>query len=267
MRMPPKKRWDELTTEELSAGEVGGWVAVLPIAATEQHGPHLPLGTDTMIGDDLLDLALERAPDDLPLVVLPTLPYGKSDEHQAFPGTISLSGDLLTGLLVEIGMSLSRAGIRKLVILSSHGGNSEAMGMAGRTLRLDWNMLVVATNWMRLGQPDGLFGRHELKHGIHAGEVETSLMLHLEPDLVRRDRLADFASTSEEMERRYDILSGTGGTGLSWAMEDLNPAGAVGAAVAGTADKGLRSAEHSVARLLTLLGEIADYEPPFLSRF
>ncbi len=263
--MPPKTRWDELTTEDLAEGDVRHWIAVLPIAATEQHGPHLPLGTDTMIGDGLLDLALEKAAPGLPVVVLPTLPFGKSDEHQAFPGTISLSADVLTAVLVEIGASLARAGIRKLVILSSHGGNSEAMGVAGRALRLEHDMLVVATNWMRLGQPDGLFSAQELKHGIHAGEVETSLMLRLEPQLVREDRLAHFTSLGEEMERRFDILSGTGGTGMSWAIEDLNPAGAVGAAAEGTADKGARSADHSATRLAKLLSEIAEFAPPFLT--
>lgn len=261
--MPPRNRWDELTTEDLSSDDVGQWVAVLPIAATEQHGPHLPLGTDTMIGDGLLDLALESAPGDLPLVVLPTLPYGKSDEHQSFPGTLTLSADVLSALLVEIGASVSRAGIRKLVILSSHGGNSEAMAIAGRTLRVDWNMLVVATNWMRLGQPEGLFKASELRHGIHGGEVESSLMLHLEPDLVRRDKLAHFTSAGEALERRFEILAGTGGTGISWAIEDLNPAGACGAAADGTAEKGRLSADHAASRLLKLLSEIRDFEPPF----
>ena len=169
--MPPKRRWDELTTEEISAGDVSGWVAVLPIAATEQHGPHLPLGTDTMIGEGLLGLALETLPDDLPVTILPTLPYGKSDEHRAFPGTLSLSAATLTALLVEIGASLARAGISRLLILSSHGGNSEAMSVAGRTLRLDHSMLVVATNWMRLGQPEGLFGAGELKHGAGSSPI------------------------------------------------------------------------------------------------
>ena len=200
------------------------------------------------------------------MTILPTLPYGKSDEHRAFPGTLSLSAATLTALLVEIGASLARAGISRLLILSSHGGNSEAMSVAGRTLRLDHSMLVVATNWMRLGQPEGLFGAGELKHGIHAGEVETSLMLRLCPDLVRGGKLADFPSAGEEMAQRYEILGGTGGTGMSWAIEDLNPAGAVGAAASASAEKGHASADHSAARLIVLLREMAAFEAPFLAR-
>ena len=266
MGRPPRMRWDELTTADLASADVADWIAVLPIAATEQHGPHLPLGTDTTIGEGLLDEALQDAPDDLPLVVLPTLPYGKSDEHRAFPGTLTLSAETLTALLVEIGASVARAGIRKLVILSSHGGNSEAMAVAGRTLRLDWNMLVVATNFMRLGQPDALFPADELRHGIHAGDVETSLMLHLRPDLVRREALADFPTAGQEMARRYEILAGTGGTGMSWAIEDLNEDGACGNAAAGEAGKGAAAAAHAAERLLKLLSEINDFRPPFLSK-
>ncbi|ESR26237.1 creatininase family protein [Lutibaculum baratangense] len=265
MRIPPSRHWDELMTEDLAGAETADWIAVLPIAATEQHGPHLPLGTDTMIGEGLLGRALEAMPGDLPVVVLPTLPYGKSDEHRAFPGTISLSAEILSAMIVEIGAGVLRAGIRKLVILSSHGGNSEAMSIAGRTLRLDFEMLVVATNWMRLGQPAGLFAQHELRHGIHAGDVETSLMLRLEPDLVRRDRVADFPSASEAIERRYGIFAGIGGTGMSWAMEDLNAAGAVGSAASATAAKGEASAAYSAGRLVTLLREIHDFRPEFFT--
>jgi creatinine amidohydrolase len=187
MSAPPRRRWAELTSADFAEPEAGSWVAVLPVAATEQHGPHLPTGVDTMIGDGLLDAAIAAMPDALPAIVLPTLAVGKSDEHRNFPGTLSLSAETLLRTLVEIGESVARAGLAKLVIMSSHGGNSEVMGLAARELRLRRNMLVVATSWARLGQPDGLFRDDERRHGIHAGDIETSLMLHLAPGLVHME--------------------------------------------------------------------------------
>ncbi len=201
---PPSRFWAELTTTDFASADTQSWIAVLPIAATEQHGPHLPTGTDTAIGDGLMRAAVAAMPAGLPAVILPTFPVGKSDEHIAFPGTLTLSAATLTDVIIEIGLSVARAGLRKLVIVSSHGGNSEVMGIAGRELRLSAGMLVVATSWARMGQPDGLFDAAEKRHGIHGGDVETSLMLHLAPGSVRVEQAADFTSAAAGMESEFE---------------------------------------------------------------
>jgi creatinine amidohydrolase len=263
MSAPPRRRWAELTSADFAEPEAGSWVAVLPVAATEQHGPHLPTGVDTMIGDGLLDAAIAAMPDALPAIVLPTLAVGKSDEHRNFPGTLSLSAETLLRTLVEIGESVARAGLAKLVIMSSHGGNSEVMGLAARELRLRRNMLVVATSWARLGQPDGLFRDDERRHGIHAGDIETSLMLHLAPGLVHMERAEDFVPVSRSMEDRFQVLRATGATGFAWLTEDLNPQGACGDATLASAAKGRASAQHAVDRFIALVGDIARFDPPW----
>jgi creatinine amidohydrolase len=260
MKAPPRRRWAELTTEDFAAPEVRSWIAILPVAATEQHGPHLPAGVDTIISEGLLDAALSVMPADLPAIALPVLAVGKSDEHQRFRGTLSLSAETLLHSLVEIGESVARAGVAKLVIMSSHGGNNEVMSLAARRLRLLLEMLVVPTSWARLGHPDGLFSDAERRHGIHAGDIETSLMLHLAPDLVRMDQARNFVSASSTMETEFAVLRGTGGTGFAWLAGDLNPEGACGDATRASAEKGEAAAQYAIGRFIDLIGDIARFD-------
>lgn len=257
---PPHRRWSHLTTADFDT-DTSGWIAILPIAATEQHGPHLPTGTDTMIGEGLLEHAIARFPDDLPALVLPTLAVGKSDEHDGFAGTLSLDAKTLIDVLEAYGDSVARAGLRKLVILNSHGGNSEAMGIAGRALRIRHRMLVVATSWARLGYPAGLFPDDEIAHGIHAGDVETSLMLALEPGLVRQDRCGDFVPASVSMVDEFAVLRGHGRMAFSWILKDLSETGACGDASAATARKGEAAADYAVGQFLGLLYDVHRFDP------
>ncbi len=263
---PPRRYWHELGTEDFATPEAADWVAVLPLAATEQHGPHLPTGTDTLIGDGLIRKALDAMPDDLPAVILPTLAIGKSDEHGNFPGTLSLSAETLLRMLIDVGDSVARSGLSKLLIMSAHGGNSEAMGLAARELRQRHTMLVVATSWARLGQPDELFEEAELRHGIHAGDIETSLMLHFEPEFVRQDKATDFTSAGREMEESFAVLRATGPTGFGWLAGDLNAQGACGNASAASTAKGAASARHAVDRFLALLDDVDRFGLERLSR-
>lgn len=262
--MPPRRFWQELTTADFG-GDAASWIAVLPIAATEQHGPHLPTGVDTFIADGLIAEAVRRMPADLPAVVLPTLAVGKSDEHLGFPGTVSVGAHLLLDILAALGDAVARAGLRKLVIMSSHGGNNDVMGLAARDLRIRHRMLVVATTWARLGYPDDLFSEAELSHGIHAGDVETSLMLHLMPGAVRRDLCADFVPASVGMEEEFAVLRGMGRTAFAWITADLNPQGACGDASAAAAEKGRRAAGFAVGRLLALLDDVDRFDPARLT--
>ncbi|MEJ8573920.1 creatininase family protein [Microbaculum marinum] len=262
--LPRRRYWREMTTADFEA-DTSGWIAVLPVAATEQHGPHLPAGVDAFIADGLLAAGVAAMPDHLPAVILPTLGVGKSDEHLGFAGTLTLSAATLLNVLREIGDSVARAGCRKLLIMNSHGGNSEVTGLAARDLRIRHAMLVVATSWARLGYPDGLFDAAELAHGIHAGDVETSLMMHLDPDNVRDSARADFVPASVAMETEFDVLRGTGRTAFAWMTRDLSESGACGDAASASAEKGRSAADHAVARFLALLNDLHRFDPARLA--
>ncbi|MCB1481056.1 MAG: creatininase family protein [Rhodobiaceae bacterium] len=254
------RRWSEIGRTQLAGIDLGSAVAILPIAAVEQHGPHLPFGVDLIINEMLLERAQATWPGVCDVVSMPCLAVGKSDEHSAFAGTLSLDAATLTETIVEIGHGVAATGFRRLIILSSHGGNSEVMGIAARRLRLEADMLVVPTSWSRMGLPDGLIAEDEQRFGIHGGDVETSLMLHLRPDLVEMDKAENFSSAAQAMEREFDVLRGTGPTGFAWMTGDLNAAGAVGNAAEATAEKGSAIAVHQVARLHGLLADMSRFD-------
>jgi creatinine amidohydrolase len=264
MTRPPRRFWQDLTTVDFDT-DTSAWIAVLPIAATEQHGPHLPTGVDTFIADGLIAEAVARMPAGLPALILPTLAVGKSDEHHGFAGTLTVSAHLLLDILISLGEAVARAGLRRLVIVSSHGGNNDVIGLAGRELRIRHRMLVVATSWMRLGCPDGLFADDELAHGIHGGDVETSLMLHLRPDAVRRDLCANFVPASVAMEEEFEVLRGAGRTAFAWLTADLQASGACGNALAASEGKGRAVAAYQAARLIALLQDVHRFDPDRLS--
>ena len=207
MATPPRRLWQEMTTEDFRALDLGRVIAILPVAAIEQHGPHLPVEVDARINAGVLARALELLPPEVPATVLPAMPIGKSNEHTAFPGTLSLSAETLIRLWTEIGESVARAGVKKLVIFNSHGGQPQVADIVARDLRVRLGMFVVTASSYALGKPPGLFPEAELKHGIHGGTVETSLMLHLRPDLVRMDKAKNFAPLSIAMERDYELLT------------------------------------------------------------
>jgi creatinine amidohydrolase len=245
-----------MTTEEFRGLDESRVIAILPVAAIEQHGPHLPVEVDARINAGVLGRALEIMPDDLPVTVLPAMPVGKSNEHTAFPGTLSLSAETLIRLWTEIGESVARAGVRKLMIFNSHGGQPQVADIVARDLRVRHRMLVVTAATYALGRPAGMFPEQELKHGIHGGTVETSLMLHLRPDLVRMDKAEDFVPLSAKMEAEYQILAPEGQVGFGWQTQDLHPAGACGNAAAADKERGGALLEHYAKRLILLLREI-----------
>ena len=187
---------------------------MLPIAAIEQHGPHLAVSTDTIIGQGMVDTVIARLPDDLSVLFLPMQAVGKSNEHIRSPGTITYTAETALRVWTEIGESVARAGLRKLIIVTSHGGNVDVMRIVARELRVKCQMLVVTTGW-RFGLPKGLYTDQEALHGIHAGDIETSLMLHFRPDLVRMDKVANFVPSSVRMENEFKFLRPTGCTRMA----------------------------------------------------
>lgn len=234
-------------------------IAVLPIGAIEQHGPHLPVWVDSCINELLLDRALAALPAAMSVLALPLQAVGKSNEHNAFAGTLSLSAETLIALLVELGQSVQRAGIRKMVLLNSHGGQPQILDIVARELRIRYGMLVVNAAWFGFGMPENLFSASECRHGIHGGEVETSLMLHLRPDLVDMTQARNFVSLGQEMEAEFELLSPEGRFGFGWQAQDLNPQGVCGNAAAADGDRGARLARHMVHTFIDLLGEVARF--------
>jgi creatinine amidohydrolase len=199
-------------------------------------------------------------PDHLPAVFLPLQVIGQSDEHLAYPGTLTLGAETLLRTLAETGVSVHRAGIRKLVIITSHGGNWQAVELAARDLRVRLGMFAVSTSWHRLGYPAGLFADDERIHGIHAGEIETALMLAARPDLVRREKASDFTSEARSMAEEFRYLQLARPAGFGWMTQDLNPTGAVGNAVAATAEKGEAALAHGARAFIELLQDIARFD-------
>ena len=248
--------WLSLTTEEFAAGRI----AVLPVAAIEQHGPHLPVGVDSYIADAYLARVRALLPDNSPAVFLPVQTVGTSDEHRAFRGTLTLSPETTLAAFIEIGESVARAGIAKLVIVNSHGGNIALIDLAARQLRLRANMLAVHCSWGRFGYPDGLFSAAERAHGIHGGEIETSIMLAAWPHLVRRDRIADFRPVTYAMERDYRYLRADNPVGFGWMAQDLHASGALGDATLASAEKGEAALDHGARAFVALLKDVEKFD-------
>lgn len=252
--------WQDMTTRDFADPSAAEWIAVLPIAAIEQHGPHLPLSTDTVIAEGLVKRCVAALPADLPAIFLPVQAIGNSDEHLDHVGTLTLSWELAVKAWTRIGEGVHRAGLRKLVIVTSHGGNVQAMDLVTRELRLAFGMLAVATSWNRMGLPEGLISQQERSFGIHGGEVETAMMLALAPDLVRKDQAQNFHSAQHDLANTYQHLRAYGPSQFGWKAADLNPQGAVGNAASARAETGNRILDFQAAGFLTLLREIHDFD-------
>jgi len=251
--------WAELRSSDFARLDPAAAVAVLPVAAVEQHGPHLPLNVDTALVDGVIAAALPHLPTDAPVLVLPTQQVGLSPEHERFAGTLTLSSATLIALWTELGACVARAGVRKLLLFNSHGGQVSVMDIVARELRARHGLLVYSASWYSLPQSDAvqaLFPPEEHRFGIHAGDVETSMMLALRPDLVDMAQAQHFHSTSQDRAAHYPILGNGRSAKLGWQMQDYNPQGAVGNAAAATAGKGQAVIGAAAQQLALLLQEM-----------
>jgi len=258
--MMPKRQWTEMTWTEIAAGDTERWIAVLPVAAVEQHGPHLPLGADVCIAEAYIGRVLPLIPEGLPVTFLPVQTIGCSDEHLGFPGTLSLPATALIAAWTEIGACLARCGVRKLVLVTSHGGNTAVMAAVALNLRVRHRMLAVTCAWHRFGYPKGTFAAEEVLHGVHGGDVETSLVLAHRPDAVAMRSAVKAAPTTLEMADTFKWLSAVRPAGFGWMTQDLHPTGAVGDATAATADKGARALDHGARGFVELLHDVDRFD-------
>lgn len=260
--MKTRRRFEELTSEEIATlgPQIGEAVAVLPIAAIEQHGPHLPLGTDAQLADAMVETVIAKLPDDLSATFLSTFRFGKSTEHTGFPGTISLDWRTMTSALIEIGEGLADAGFRRIVIVNAHGGNTPVMDTAALELRRRRGMLVATCSWLRFGYPQGLLPQDEIDQGIHGGAVETALMLHFRPELVRREKIAHFESLQARLAERHTHLRAHGRLGFGWMAGDLNREGVVGDARLATPEIGRAIAEHQAEAFVAFLRDVLAFD-------
>ena len=260
----PSRFWADLSTRDFAAlqesGRAAEVVAVLPVAAVEQHGPHLPLSVDATLLQGVIDAALPLLPAGLPVLFLPPHNVGLSPEHVRFPGTLTLSPTTVLALWTELGECVARAGVKKLLLLNGHGGQVSVMDIVARELRTRCDLLVYSTSWFSLPLPPAVadqFSAQEHRFGIHAGEIETSMMLHLAPQTVRMEHARNFRSTSQDRAERHAVLGNGKSAKLGWQMQDYHPAGAVGNAAGATAAKGRAVVEAAAGQLAALLQELA----------
>lgn len=231
--------WAALKTTELPSHVDEHTLAVLPIGAIEQHGPHLPLATDTLILQGLLEALRRRRLGTGRALLLPLLPVGHSPEHHGFAGTLSLGAETLLALWGEVGRTVADAGVRRLLFLNSHGGNSALAQVAAMRLRDEAGLLAAVLTTHSLGAPDGMLDADEARFGIHAGHAETALVQALAPELVDRDAARVFASRERDLAGPLAAFTGRI-VRIAWRAEDLSEAGALGDATAATPDDGRR---------------------------
>lgn len=255
--MSVSRDWADLRAPDFNDIDPMKTIAILPTAAIEQHGPHLPVGTDTLIGQGMLAELRRQAPGDMDLRILPVQAVGKSNEHLWAAGTLTLTAATALAVWTEIGLSVARAGIRKIAIVNSHGGNLDLVSILSRELRVQAAMLAVKCQWGAFGTPEGMFSDQEKRFGIHGGDVETSLMLHFRPQTVDMTAARDFRSTAEQ-----SAIPPIGPVSYGWIASDLNPDGTVGEAHLATAEKGVATAEHQVAGFVDLLQKMREAELP-----
>ena len=259
-RSLPETDFTAIDFDALKGEDLSRWIAVLPLGASEQHGPHLPVETDTLIAEGIAARLKAEVAGDLPVTFLPVQPVGYSPEHMDYPGGKSLSHGAAIEEWIGIGEMLAGRGIRKLLLLNAHGGNSPLMTIVATELRVRRKMLCAATSWTRFGYPADVISPEDAVLDIHAGLIETSVMLALDPGKVDMDKARHFSSEQARLVKENRYLAAYGKHAFGWKMQDLNPLGATGDAASATAEKGEKLIAHAVSGLAELLAEIDRFD-------
>jgi len=261
MRRYEGRTWDErflprLSTAEIAALDKERALLVLPIASVEQHGGHLPVFTDSLLNEGLVEGAVAQLPPDAGVWVLPPLYYGKSTEHCGFSGTLSLSTETLLRVLGDLIAGIAGDGWRRLLIINSHGGNPEVLTLAARDARADFGIRVYVVNTGELYAHESLPER-ELAYGIHGGALETSIMLALKPEWVRTDKYV--AEYPVRMERSHFKFGGAASYG--WLTSDFSETGVIGDPALAGAELGRDIYGRVCSRLADMMMELLDQQP------
>jgi creatinine amidohydrolase len=256
--IPDERNFSYLTWKQVDALPREATLLVLPTAAIEQHGHHLPLATDTLINNLLLGKALAKVPADLPIFALPPVCYGKSNEHVGFPGTLSVSAQTFLAVVRDLGASIAASGFKKVVLYNTHGGNTSLVDVLARDLRAEFSLRTFSL----FGSPGASFdgvSTQEKTYGFHAGEIETAFLLHGTPSLVHTDRYtANYIARVDQPE----LLKPEGSAAnFAWVTKDIAPSGVLGDPSAATAEKGERWSEEASEHIARLLVAMYNFMP------
>jgi len=256
------ERLINLMTSDRSASAI----AVLPLGAHEQHGPHLPFETDAIIAEGICARVAARLPAELSVDFLPVERVGYSIEHMDVAGTRTLTYAEAIERWIGIGADCARRGVRRFVMLNAHGGNAPLMTVVATELRARHRMLAVATSWTRFGYPAGLVSDDERAYGIHGGFIETSVMRALRPDRADMAKARDFPNRQTDFARDFTHLRAYGPHAFGWMMHDLSPDGVAGNAAAATAAAGEAMIEHAAQGFIALLRDVAAFDLDLLDK-
>ncbi|MDR3737564.1 MAG: creatininase family protein [Terracidiphilus sp.] len=257
-RVPDERNFAYLTWKQVDALPREETLLVLPTAAVEQHGHHLPLATDTLINNLLLGKALAKIEPELAIYALPPVCYGKSNEHIGFPGTLSVSAQTFMAVVRDLGASIAASGFKKVALYNTHGGNTSLVDVMARDLRAEFGLRTFTL----FGSPGAKFegvSEQERTYGFHAGEIETAFLLHATPELVHTDEY-----TANYIARIDDgaVLKPEGSpANFAWLTRDIAPSGVLGDPTAATAEKGERWSDDASARIAELLVAMYHFTP------
>ncbi len=260
--IPPKRYFPYLTWQEIQdMPNKENTVIIQPVGSIEQHGLHLPIIVDSAIGMGVLGKALSKLENDIPAYALPSIYYGKSNEHWGFPGTISLSATTLLSVLMEMAESIYRSGFRKLVLMNSHGGQPQIMEIVARDIHQQHEDFMVFPffTWRVPHIAKELVTEKEANLGIHAGDVETSIMLSLLPDVVQMDKAV---CEYPENLPKDSLLSMEGRLPFAWLTKELSKSGVFGDATAATKEKGDKILESVSDGWVKVIKDVYKFQQP-----
>lgn len=255
--MASSRHLADLRAPELPSALTKDSIIVLPLGAIEQHGPHLPLNTDFVVADEVSRQAVDLVGEETNSWLLPTLPFTKSNEHAWSPGTMWLSATTLMAVLDDIARSVASTSARKILFINGHGGNSALTAMMNREIRLKWGLQTFLAHPHMPADQGGSSGESELGMGVHGGMDETSVMLHLRPELV--DMSLAVRRVPEKLAENTHVKFG-GRVAFGWLSNDFFADGHIGDPTGANAETGAHMFTSAVESLCGALREISIFD-------